>query len=477
MLVESAGTSRLERETLCQSAFERLGAAHLWVVPSPVAALYGLGRISGVVVDVGHEKTDVSAVLEGQVLPVGSVRVPGGVVDAAERLLVAVDGRERSRERERGRGENPGGAGGHQSTEDARRPHADPSNSLSSASLPSSFSSPASSSRLLSLLRSSPGAYGSLARAALHARPSAAAGSDAAAAFTQLFANARANGVAVARDGRRGGGKRRGRGLGGKGGADGEEADGEGGDDGEDGGSALVGSETAGEASSDAPPADGAVEDARAAAAAPSCTYTLPDGQRVSIADEDAHNAAQALAEAWNLAATPPGRPWAAGPPAHAPPRSPLPPLSGTPLERLGRRLEFAPSSPSAAPARPSPPRLSPWAAASAPSLGELAVTLGLTPADPGARKAVLECVWVVGGGSAIPGLAAAVAAQARAASPAQAPALPAAVPDHLAPGVSRHAAWTGAAVLAKVLGAQRQWVTRAEYNERGPAAVHRKCT
>lgn len=45
-------------------------------------------------------------------------------------------------------------------------------------------------------------------------------------------------------------------------------------------------------------------------------------------------------------------------------------------------------------------------------------------------------------------------------------------MPENLA----KNSAWMGGAILAKVVFPQNQHITKAEYDESGPAVVHRKC-
>ena len=51
------------------------------------------------------------------------------------------------------------------------------------------------------------------------------------------------------------------------------------------------------------------------------------------------------------------------------------------------------------------------------------------------------------------------------------------AAPDYLPAATLKHAAWCGAAVLARVVFGQQQAITKFEYNEHGPNIVHRKCS
>ncbi|XP_074263514.1 actin-related protein 7 [Silene latifolia] len=48
--------------------------------------------------------------------------------------------------------------------------------------------------------------------------------------------------------------------------------------------------------------------------------------------------------------------------------------------------------------------------------------------------------------------------------------------PEYMPDNLSQFSAWVGGAILAKVVFPQNQHVTKADYDENGPAVVHRKC-
>ncbi|KMZ68951.1 Actin related protein [Zostera marina] len=48
--------------------------------------------------------------------------------------------------------------------------------------------------------------------------------------------------------------------------------------------------------------------------------------------------------------------------------------------------------------------------------------------------------------------------------------------PEYMPENLSKNSAWMGGAILAKVVFPQNQHITKGEYNETGPAIVHRKC-
>jgi actin len=46
-----------------------------------------------------------------------------------------------------------------------------------------------------------------------------------------------------------------------------------------------------------------------------------------------------------------------------------------------------------------------------------------------------------------------------------------------VAPPERKYSVWIGGSILASLSTFQDMWITKAEYNESGPAIVHRKCT
>lgn len=78
LFCEPVLTPREDRERLTQLAFEGLGATGIFVVDQAVLSLYAAGKTSGIVVDYGLDKIDVSPVLDGQLAALGATRVPVG---------------------------------------------------------------------------------------------------------------------------------------------------------------------------------------------------------------------------------------------------------------------------------------------------------------------------------------------------------------------------------------------------------------
>jgi actin-related protein 9 len=59
------GLQRSSYERICQIFFERFNVAGLGILDRPMAQLYAANVLSGIVVDIGLEKTDVSTIYEG----------------------------------------------------------------------------------------------------------------------------------------------------------------------------------------------------------------------------------------------------------------------------------------------------------------------------------------------------------------------------------------------------------------------------
>lgn len=120
------------------------------------------------------------------------------------------------------------------------------------------------------------------------------------------------------------------------------------------------------------------------------------------------------------------------------------------------------------------------------PPLAHSLQTAGLVTTVHGekeARRALSENVLLCGGGSLIPGLPERVLSELMAlAHPSVPPAL-CHIPEYLPTRAAQHTAWTGGAVLAKVVYGGtgphqlQQPVTKLDYEEFGPLAVHRKCS
>lgn len=75
------GLSRAIYERICQMFFERFNVAGLSIVERPVAQLYAANAISGVVVDIGTDRTDITPILDGLIAHVASTVLPVGIRD------------------------------------------------------------------------------------------------------------------------------------------------------------------------------------------------------------------------------------------------------------------------------------------------------------------------------------------------------------------------------------------------------------
>lgn len=95
----------------------------------------------------------------------------------------------------------------------------------------------------------------------------------------------------------------------------------------------------------------------------------------------------------------------------------------------------------------------------------------------PPAVQAWLEGMMVCGGGSSVPGLGGRLLKEVRGLTTQQITPLLCSLPEYMPEGTLRHAAWMGGAVLARVAFSQAGgFITKADYEEQGPAAVLKKC-
>ncbi|EFJ45278.1 actin-related protein Arp7 [Volvox carteri f. nagariensis] len=112
------------------------------------------------------------------------------------------------------------------------------------------------------------------------------------------------------------------------------------------------------------------------------------------------------------------------------------------------------------------------------PNIAEAAVDSAACLLEPLLRKLMYENIILVGGGSVIPGISARFISEVRALVPMSANAVLCPAPEYMpSPSVPRDAAWVGGAVLAKVAQIQNHFIVKADYEEAGPGAVHRRCT
>jgi len=78
MITEPLFTSKADRERLTQMMFESFNVSGLYIAEQPVAALYAVGKVTGVSVDVGYSVTDVAPVVEGSVISPAAQRCEAG---------------------------------------------------------------------------------------------------------------------------------------------------------------------------------------------------------------------------------------------------------------------------------------------------------------------------------------------------------------------------------------------------------------
>ncbi|PIN14463.1 actin [Handroanthus impetiginosus] len=90
-------------------------------------------------------------------------------------------------------------------------------------------------------------------------------------------------------------------------------------------------------------------------------------------------------------------------------------------------------------------------------------------------RRQLLENTILCGGSASIKGFENRFQKEANLSSSAIRPHL-VKPPEYMPDNLEKYSAWTGGAILAKVVFPQSQHVTKADYHESGPSIVHRKC-
>ena len=86
MLSIAPGLSRGSQERLCQIFFERFNVASFAIVERPMTQIYATGQLSGVVVDIGYEKTDVSPIFDGFIVQSARSSTSLGIADCEKYL-------------------------------------------------------------------------------------------------------------------------------------------------------------------------------------------------------------------------------------------------------------------------------------------------------------------------------------------------------------------------------------------------------
>ncbi|KAJ1975388.1 hypothetical protein H4R34_004354, partial [Dimargaris verticillata] len=79
--------SRDELERTTQLFFERFNVPGLYIVEQPLLALYGCGMLTGLVIDIGHNFTDIVPVIDSAIQHHALHRLPIGGADIETRLL------------------------------------------------------------------------------------------------------------------------------------------------------------------------------------------------------------------------------------------------------------------------------------------------------------------------------------------------------------------------------------------------------
>ncbi|KAF7356859.1 SWI/SNF and RSC complexes subunit arp9 [Mycena venus] len=86
LLTVPPGLSRDTHERICQIFFERFNVAGLSILERPVGQLYAANSLSGVVVDIGHEKTDITPIYDGFIVHSARTSTSVGIRDCLNYL-------------------------------------------------------------------------------------------------------------------------------------------------------------------------------------------------------------------------------------------------------------------------------------------------------------------------------------------------------------------------------------------------------
>jgi actin-related protein 7 len=96
--------------------------------------------------------------------------------------------------------------------------------------------------------------------------------------------------------------------------------------------------------------------------------------------------------------------------------------------------------------------------------------------ADPSLRRSALDGVLLSGGGACIPGLHERVLHDLRSQLPTGLAPKLSFLPEYMLQPTPQFTAWLGGAIMAKMVAYNSHFMIKAEYEEIGPSAVHRKC-
>lgn len=81
MLSMPAGLFRESSQRICQIFFERFNVAGFGLLDRPIAQLYAAGQLNGIVIDIGHEITDITPMYDGFIINHARTSTPLGIRD------------------------------------------------------------------------------------------------------------------------------------------------------------------------------------------------------------------------------------------------------------------------------------------------------------------------------------------------------------------------------------------------------------
>lgn len=111
------------------------------------------------------------------------------------------------------------------------------------------------------------------------------------------------------------------------------------------------------------------------------------------------------------------------------------------------------------------------------PGIAEAAALCIYQQAEIPVRKSMFENLMLCGGGSAIVNLQNRFLREIKLFTSLGATPSLAGTPEYMPPKTCKLAPWIGGAILAKVLLQQNHFMTKADYEEAGPYAIHKKCS
>ncbi|KAJ7281880.1 actin-related protein [Mycena rebaudengoi] len=86
LLSISPGLARDTYERICQIFFERFNVAGFAILERPVGQLYAANALSGVVIDIGHDKTDITPIYDGFIVHAACTSTSVGIQDCQHYL-------------------------------------------------------------------------------------------------------------------------------------------------------------------------------------------------------------------------------------------------------------------------------------------------------------------------------------------------------------------------------------------------------